>query len=83
MSLPAANLSPQSEPSSPDVNQPDVPALKSLAGPLIERCSVLLEEVQTLQKFIKENYLPEIELRAFRSHVQSELRFLKNVSIMA
>ena len=80
MSLPVENLSPQPESSSPDVSQPGVPALSSLASPLIERCSALLEEVQALQKFIKENYLPEIELRAFRSHVQSELRFLKNVS---
>jgi len=82
MSLPAENRSPRPGSSSPDVNQPDVPALASLAGPLIERCSVLLEEVQALQKFIKENYLLEIELRAFRSHVQSELRFLKNVGIV-
>ncbi|KAF8421048.1 hypothetical protein EV426DRAFT_226528 [Tirmania nivea] len=72
-------LSPQPESSNSDVNQPNVPVLESLAGPLIQRCSVLLEEVQTLQKFIKENHLPETELRAFRSHVQSELRFLKNI----
>lgn len=54
----------------------------NLAAPFIARCSTLLEEIHKVQAFIKQNYLREIELRAFRSHVQSELRFLKNVSIM-
>lgn len=64
----------------PSRDEDQSPQSESTAGPLIERCSILLEEIQALHRFIKDNYLPEIELRAFRSHVQSELRFLKNVS---
>lgn len=56
--------------------------LQNSAAPFIARCSTLLEEIHKVQAFIKQNYLREIELRAFRSHVQSELRFLKNVSII-
>ncbi|KAF8450029.1 hypothetical protein BDZ91DRAFT_853436 [Kalaharituber pfeilii] len=50
------------------------------AEPLIARCSALLDEIHLLQAFIKQNHLPYIELRAFRSHVESELKFLKKIS---
>ena len=53
---------------------------QSAAGPLIVRCQTLLDEIHLLANTIKEQHLPVIEIRAFRSNVQSELKFLQNVS---
>ena len=80
--LPEPLLHPHPDDKDKDQEAQQVLDPQSSAAPFISRCSTLLEEIHKVQAFIKQNYLREIELRAFRSHVQSELRFLKNVSIM-
>lgn len=54
--------------------------LNELAGPLVERCSNLLSEIDRVDSCIKREHLPAVELRAFRSNVHAELKFLKAVS---